>query len=102
MRQIAKAILLRLTAEEYAHLQTTAQIAGMKIEPMIRKLIMGESLRPHPPDAYADILRELSAIGNNINQIAYWANATKSISGNEIHDATALVQKAFALVKETL
>lgn len=32
MRQIAKTILLRLTAEEYAHLQTTAEIAGMKIE----------------------------------------------------------------------
>ncbi len=102
MRQIAKAILLRLTAEEYAHLQATAQIAGMKIEPTIRKLIMGERLRPRPPDAYADILRELSAIGNNINQIAYWANATKGVSGDEIHDAAALVQKAFALVKETL
>ena len=102
MRQIAKTILLRLTAEEYAHLQTTAQIAGMKIEPTIRKLIMGERLRPRPPNAYADILRELSAIGNNINQIAYWANATKSISGSQVQDAAALVQRAFTLVKETL
>ena len=102
MRQIAKTILLRLTAEEYAHLQAIAQIAGMKIEPTIRKLIMGEKLRPRPPDAYAGILRELSAIGNNINQIAYWANATKSISSSEIHDAAALVKRAFSLVKETL
>lgn len=102
MRQIAKTILLRLTAEEYAHLQTTAEIAGMKIEPTIRKLIMGNQLRPRPPNEYADLLRELSAIGNNINQIAYWANATKGVSGSEIHDAAALVQRAFTLVKETL
>lgn len=102
MRKIAKTILLRLTAEEYAHLQTTAEIAGMKIEPTIRKLIMGSQLRPRPPNEYADLLRELSAIGNNINQIAYWANAAKGISGSEIHDAAALVQRAFILVKETL
>lgn len=102
MRKIAKTILLRLTAEEYAHLQTTAEIAGMKIEPTIRKLIMGNQLRPRPPNEYADLLRELSAIGNNINQIAYWANAAKGISGSEIHDAAALVQRAFILVKETL
>lgn len=102
MRQIAKTILLRLTAEEYAHLQTTAEIAGMKIEPTIRKLIMGNQLRPRPPNEYADLLRELSAIGNNINQIAYWANATKGVSGSEIHDAAVLVQRAFTLVKETL
>ena len=102
MRQIAKTILLRLTAEEYAHLQTTAEIAGMKIEPTIRKLIMGNQLRPRPPNEYADLLRELSAIGNNINQIAYWANATKGVSGSEIRDAAVLVQRAFTLVKETL
>ena len=102
MRQIAKTILLRLTAEEYAHLQTTAEIAGMKIEPTIRKLIMGNQLRPRPPNEYADLLRELSAIGNNINQIADWANATKGVSGSEIHDAAVLVQRAFTLVKETL
>ena len=102
MRQIAKAILLRLTAEEYAHLQTTAEIAGMKIEPTIRKLIMGEKLRPRPPDAYAGILRELSAIGNNINQIAYWANAQKGISNTQVEDAVALVNRAWQLIKETL
>ena len=102
MRQIAKTILLRLTAEEYAHLQATAEIAGMKIEPTIRKLIMGEKLRPRPPDAYAGILRELSAIGNNINQIAYWANAQKGISNTQVEDAVALVNRAWQLIKETL
>lgn len=102
MRQIAKTILLRLTAEEYTHLQATAEIAGLKIEPTIRKLIMGETLRPRPPDNYADILRQLSAIGNNINQLAYWANATKDVSSNEIQEAALLAKQAFALVKENL
>ncbi len=102
MRQNVKKQTVRLTAEEYIHLKQLAEEAGMPMEPLIRKLIMGERLRPRPPDAYADILRELSAIGNNINQIAYWANATKGISSSQIHDAAALVQRAFTLVKETL
>lgn len=102
MRQIAKSILLRLTAEEYAHLKATADAAGLKLEPMLRQLILGVELRPRPPDEYTALLRELSAIGNNVNQIAYWANARKYISHSEIQEAAALVRKAFTLVKEAL
>ena len=102
MRQIAKSILLRLTAEEYAHLKATADAAGLKLEPMRRQLILGVELRPRPPDEYTALLRELSAIGNNVNQIAYWANARKYVSNAEIQEAAALVREAFALVKEAL
>lgn len=102
MRQNVKKQTVRLTSEEYTKLNSLAKEAGISMEALIRKLIMGETLRPRPPDCYTDILRQLSAIGNNINQIAYWANATKGISSNTIHDATVLVQQAFALVKETL
>lgn len=102
MRQIAKSLLLRLTAEEYAHLKAQADIAGLKLEPMLRQLILGVELRPRPPDTYAALLRELSAIGNNVNQIAYWVNARKHVSSAEIQEAAALVQEAFQLVKEAL
>ena len=102
MRQIAKSILLRLAAEEYAHLQAQANIAGLKLEPMLRQLILGVELRPRPPDTYAALLRELSAIGNNVNQIAYWANARKYVSSTEIQEAAVLVREAHQLVKEAL
>ena len=102
MRQNVKKQTVRLTAEEYEKLKILSMQSGLSMESLIRKLIMGESLRSRPPDSYTEILRQLSAIGNNINQIAYWANATKGISKNEIHDAAILVQLAFTLVKETL
>lgn len=97
-----KTITLRLDAAHYARLTETAQTAGLKIEPMLRQLIMGVNLRPRPPDTYAALLRELSAIGNNVNQIAYWANATKGIGKAEIAEAAALVRQAWRTVKETL
>ena len=55
--------------------------------------------RPAPPTA---LLRELSAIGNNVNQIAYWANAQQSIREEDIREAAALIRQAWQLVKETV
>ena len=102
MRETAKTMTLRLNAAEYAHLCQQAEVTGLKKEPLVRQLIMGVNLRPRPPDAYAELLRALSAIGNNVNQIAYWANARKYVSNSEIQEAAALVRKAFTLVKEAL
>nr|WP_147539348.1 plasmid mobilization relaxosome protein MobC [Anaerotruncus rubiinfantis] len=57
-----------------------ADLCSMKMEPLIRRLIMGMELQPRPPDEYAALLRELSAIGNNLNQLARVANTTGNIS----------------------
>lgn len=98
MRENIKRLTLRLNAQEYAHLQRLAQVSGMKMEPLIRQLILGVELRPRPPDEYAALLRELSAIGNNVNQIAYWANSCRSISEQDIQEAAALVKQACPIV----
>lgn len=91
-----------MNEREYRHLKFQAELAGMKVDPFIRTVIAGVQLRPRPPDTYAALLRELSAIGNNVNQIAYWANARQSVSEAEIREAAALVHQAWRLVKETL
>ena len=88
-----------LDDKEYRHLKKQAELAGMGIDPFIRSLVSGTQLRPRPPDQYAALLRELSAIGNNINQIAYWANATRSIREPEIVEAATLAREAWELVK---
>ena len=87
---------------EYRHLQEQCSVTGLSVSVLIRKLIAGVQLRTRPPDEYTKLLRELSAIGNNVNQIAYWANARKSIHEAEIVDAVQLVRKAWELVKNGL
>ena len=87
---------------EYRHLQEQCSVTGLSVSVLIRKLIAGVQIRPRPPDEYTKLLRELSAIGNNVNQIAYWANARKSIHEAEIVDAVHLVKKAWELVKNGL
>ena len=87
---------------EYRHLQEQCSVTGLSVGVLIRKLIAGVQLRPRPPGEYTKLLHELSAIGNNINQIAYWANAQKSIREAEIVDAAVLAKKAWELVKNGL
>ena len=89
MRENAKTMTLRLNAAEYAHLCQQAEAAGLKKEPFVRTLIMGVNLRPRPPDEYAEIRRQLAAIGNNINQIARAVNARGFASGEDIAAITA-------------
>ena len=97
-----KTITLRLNANEYAHLKQQAEATGLKMEPLLRHLILGVQLRPRPPDTYAALLWELSAIGNNVNQLAHQANARGEASRAEISEAARLVRQAIRLVKDTL
>ena len=97
-----KTITLRLNAGEYAQLQEQAEATGLKMEPLLRQLIMGVNLRPRPPDTYAALLRELSAIGNNINQLAHQANARDEATRDEISEAARLVRQTARLVRGRL
>ena len=91
-----------MNEQEYRHLKRQAEVAGMGMDPFIRSLVLGIQLRPRPPDTYAALLRELSAIGNNVNQIAHNTNASKTASQAEIDEAVKLVRQAWRLVKDTL
>ena len=102
MRTRRNSVGLWLSDAELTHLRQQCQITGLNTNTYLRKLIMGEHLCPRPPDAYAALLRELSAIGNNINQIAHWANARGNIREAEVTDAIALVRRAWELVKNGL
>ena len=66
-RNNVKQITIRLTADEYAHVKQLSKSSGLKMEPAIRALVMGVNLYPRPPDEYAEIRRQLAAIGNNIS-----------------------------------
>lgn len=102
MRRRQHHVSVWMNDKEYQHLKVQAQLAGMGTDPFIRNLVAGVQLRPRPPDEYAALLRELAAIGNNINQIAHWANAQKSIHESEIVEAAVLANEAWRLVKEHL
>lgn len=92
-------ISVRLTEQEHKRLKTSAAACALKMEPYIRKLIMGKEVRPRPPDEYIKLLREINAIGNNINQIAHIANAEQHISESKINEVLHLQNEIMRMVR---
>ena len=56
-------------------------------------------MRPRPPNEYAEIRRQLAAIGNNINQIARTVNARGFASGEDIAAITAAQEKIWSITE---
>lgn len=72
-RTIEKHILLNRT--EAQDLQKKAKKACLSEGALIRLLLKGYVPKEQPDERFYDVMRELSAIGNNINQLAVKANS---------------------------
>lgn len=91
-----------LDEQERKHLRRLCAETGLTASALLRHLITGTEVRPKPPQEYAALLRELSAIGRNVNQIAQWANTQKAISEAELSGVVDLIDQAWWLVKNSL
>lgn len=68
-------ILFRLTEEEAEHLNELVRKSGRSKEAFLREMVRGYQLCEKPDPEFYKMMRELSAIGNRINQLAVKANA---------------------------
>ena len=85
-------ICFRLTEREREKLQRKAEKAGMKMTTYICHLINNRIPVEKPPQEYYEYLKELRAIGRNINQIATVANATGIIDEDRYKSQYLLLQ----------
>lgn len=100
MREIAKRVSLRLDSTEYAHLKQLSIDTGLKMEPVIRRLIVGAELRPRPPGELTELLHQMSGVAVNINQIAKVANASGFIRMGDIAHIKMVQGMLWRAVKE--
>lgn len=75
MRKRNVQILFRLTEEEAEHLNELVWKSGRSKEAFLREMVRGYQLCEKPDSEFYKMMRELSAIGNRINQLAVKANA---------------------------
>ena len=64
-----------LSPEENAELKRKAKLSGINETSVIRILIRGYEPKEKPDGRFYEAMRQLSAIGNSINQLALKANA---------------------------
>ena len=93
-----------LNQEENVRLQDNAQKAGLSRESYLRALINGYVPKSLPPPDYYAMMRELHAIGVNLNQLSAKANATGHINktifqyeANRLRKAVLDIQAAVTL-----
>ncbi len=67
--------IVRFSRDEAQGLQKKAKKACLSEAGLIRLLLRGYEPREKPDERFYDVMRELSSIGNNINQLAVKANA---------------------------
>ena len=60
---------------------------------------MGKEIRPRPPDELPELLRQLSGIGTNINQIAKVANASGYVRKEDIQNIMEMQAALWRAVK---
>ena len=76
--------------------------AAVKKNPLIRRLIMSVEIKPRPTEGQLRLVREISGIANNINQITRLANTVKSVSPAQVEELQRLCSEALSLVRESL
>ncbi|MEG0959988.1 MAG: plasmid mobilization relaxosome protein MobC [Erysipelotrichaceae bacterium] len=87
MRKRVKGILIRVTDDEFRDLTSHAQERGISREQYIRVMVLEHKIsRPLLPSEFHETIKQLRAIGNNINQIAMVANRTGAIDATMYRD----------------
>jgi len=72
-------IKIRVTGAEQAEWQAKAEAAGVPVSELVRRAMTRvKTWSPANAGIERERNRELAKIGNNLNQIARWANAYKS------------------------
>ena len=107
MRKRNVQILFRMTEEEAEYLYELVRKSGYSKEALLRAMVKGYRLCEKPDPEFYKILRELSAIGNRINQLAAKANALDYIDTPMLQEEVARwrqfqtdVRKAYLLPQQ--
>ena len=89
------------TPEEEAEFRRKVALTGLPQSSVIRMLIKGYEPREKPDERFYDVMRELSAIGNNINQLAVKANTLGFVDAPQLKKEAERWHKFQADVERT-
>ena len=89
-----------LSDSERLHLKQQAANAGMSMSDLIRQLVAGCEVKPKPTEEQIAILKQISGIARNINQMTRLANSTHQVSCEDIQKLQEMQSDIWRLVKQ--
>ena len=94
--------IVRFNRKEAQDLAAKAKKACLSEAGLIRLLIRGYEPKEKPDDRFYDVMRELSSIGNNINQLAAKANTLGFIDAPMLKNEAAKWNKFQSEMRKSL
>mgnify|MGYP002674553936 CR=1 FL=1 len=88
-----------LDGKECRHFDKQASASGLNKEEYLRSLIMGREIRPKPCEHHQALLRQISGVCNNVNQIARYCNSKQQADFQSIYEVKKLVNRLFEQLK---
>ena len=100
MRKRNHVIPVRLNAKELRFLEEQVEKSGLSREEYIRSLVMGGEVRARPCEHHTELLRKISGLCNNANQLAHVANSTGFAGRQSVDEMTRTAREVWRAVKE--
>ncbi|WP_442858589.1 plasmid mobilization protein [Acutalibacter sp. 1XD8-36] len=97
-----KKLSLRLSEKEYKRITRRAKSCGLTKSAYVRQLVVGYEPRESPPADYFTMTRELKEIGNNMNQLAFVANATGLIDEAAYYENVIRLRDSLRRIEQTV
>ena len=95
-----KKITIRLTEHERAYLQEQADAVDLSVEPYMRNLINEVKMKSYPAEERQALLRQVSGIANNCNQIAKHINSGDPVMMEHLAQTRDMVAQIWEKLKE--
>jgi len=85
MRKRNHYVMVRMSEVELQKFQTQVQKSGLSQEAFLRKVLNGFQVKAFPPLEFRELIRQICAIGNSLNQIAAKANSLHMLDTDKYH-----------------
>lgn len=91
--------LLRLSEAEHSRLLYLSKTTGLNQEQVLRQALMNAPLLERPPADYIKMVRQISALGNNLNQLAHLANINAKVENADLLAARKIMEQIWIYIK---
>lgn len=96
----SKGFMVRLSNELLEQLDSSVAMTSLSRESYVRSLIKGYVPKAQPSENFYEVIAQLRAIGNNLNQIAMVANNTGCINHNAYKTEVANLRKEILEIRK--
>ena len=93
-------VSFHVNEKELAHLNRQVAASGLSREEYLRSLITGKEIHPRPCTHHTELVRQISGLCNNANQLAHRANSTGVAGQQSVDEMMRIAKEVWREIKE--